>query len=114
MAQGFDLNGKVVFITGAARGIGAESARQLVAKGASVALVGLEPEMLEQRSAELGTDRSAWFEADVTDLDALRAAAEATVERFGGIDVDDRQRGDRRLHARRLGRRPSCSTPWCA
>src|SRR3954468_12014218 len=83
----YDVRDKVVFITGGARGIGAESAKQLVAKGAKVALVGLEPELLEQRAHELGTGGATWFEADVTDLEALRAAADGTVERFGGIDV---------------------------
>jgi NAD(P)-dependent dehydrogenase (short-subunit alcohol dehydrogenase family) len=75
-----------VLITGAARGIGAEAARQLYAKGAQVSLVGIEPELLEQRAQELGP-RAAWFEADVTDTDALRRSVDATVERFGGIDV---------------------------
>ncbi len=87
MAQSYDVRDKVVFITGGARGIGAESARQLVAKGAKVALVGLEPELLEQRVSELGTANAVFFEADVTDLDAQKDAATATVERFGGIDV---------------------------
>jgi NAD(P)-dependent dehydrogenase (short-subunit alcohol dehydrogenase family) len=75
-----------VLITGAARGIGAEAARQLYAKGAQVSLVGIEPELLEQRAQELGP-RAAWFEADVTDTDALRRSVESTVEHFGGIDV---------------------------
>ncbi len=84
--QAYDVNGRTVFITGAARGIGAESARRLHAKGANVALVGLEPERLEALAAQLG-DRAAAFEADVTDYEALERAVEATVERFGGIDV---------------------------
>ncbi|HEY3019012.1 MAG TPA: short-chain dehydrogenase/reductase, partial [Solirubrobacteraceae bacterium] len=82
----WDLRGRTVLITGAARGIGAESARQLRAKGARLALAGLEPELLERRAAELGGD-TAWFELDVTDHDALEAAVAGTVERFGGIDV---------------------------
>lgn len=82
----YDVNGKTAFVTGAARGIGAESARRLHSKGANVALVGLEPEELERLAAELG-DRAAAFEADVTDADALDAAVEGAVERFGGIDV---------------------------
>jgi NAD(P)-dependent dehydrogenase (short-subunit alcohol dehydrogenase family) len=82
----FDVNGRTVFITGAARGIGAAAAERLHAKGANVALVGLEPERLEQNAARLG-DRAAWFEVDVCDFEALRDAARATVERFGGIDV---------------------------
>jgi NAD(P)-dependent dehydrogenase (short-subunit alcohol dehydrogenase family) len=82
----FDVNGRTVFITGAARGIGAATAERLHAKGANVALVGLEPERLEENAARLG-DRAAWFEADVTDFDALQRAVDGTVERFGGIDV---------------------------
>jgi NAD(P)-dependent dehydrogenase (short-subunit alcohol dehydrogenase family) len=82
----FDVNGRTVFITGAARGIGAATAARLHAKGANVALVGLEPERLEENTARLG-DRAACFEADVTDADALQRAVRATVERFGAIDV---------------------------
>jgi NAD(P)-dependent dehydrogenase (short-subunit alcohol dehydrogenase family) len=82
----FDVNGRTVFITGAARGIGAETARRLHRKGANVALVGLEPERLEALAAELG-ERAVAFEADVTDYDALQRAVAATVERFGAIDV---------------------------
>jgi NAD(P)-dependent dehydrogenase (short-subunit alcohol dehydrogenase family) len=82
----FDISGRTVFITGAARGIGAATAVRLHAKGANVALVGLEPERLEENATRLG-DRAAWFEVDVTDLDALEGAVAATVERFGGIDV---------------------------
>jgi NAD(P)-dependent dehydrogenase (short-subunit alcohol dehydrogenase family) len=51
-----------------------------------VALVGLEPERLEALAQRLG-DRTAIFEADVTDRDALDAAVAGAVERFGGIDV---------------------------
>lgn len=82
----FDVNGRTVFITGAARGIGAATARRLHAKGANVALVGLEPMRLEALAAQLG-ERAVAFEADVTDFEALERAVCATVERFGGIDV---------------------------
>jgi NAD(P)-dependent dehydrogenase (short-subunit alcohol dehydrogenase family) len=82
----YDVNGRTVFITGAARGIGKATAERLHAKGANVALVGLEPERLEQNAAALG-DRAISLEVDVTDLAALERAVAATVERFGGIDV---------------------------
>ncbi len=82
----FDINGRTAFITGAARGIGAASAERLHAKGANVALVGLEPERLEALAERLG-DRAIALEADVTDFDALQRAVQATSERFGGIDV---------------------------
>src|SRR6478735_5355514 len=71
------ISGQVVFITGAARGIGATAAKQLV---------GLEPDELAQVAAACGPD-AAWFEADVTDSAAIEAAVQGTVERFGGIDV---------------------------
>lgn len=85
--QPYDVNGRTVLITGAARGIGAETARRLHAKGANVALVGLEPERLEHLASELGEERAAAFEADVTDFGALERAVQACVARFGGIDV---------------------------
>ncbi|HEV2813112.1 MAG TPA: SDR family oxidoreductase, partial [Solirubrobacteraceae bacterium] len=82
----FDVNGRVVLVTGAARGLGLEAARRLHALGASVALVGLEPEELERQASELG-DRAWWCEADVTDLEAMEAAVAGAVERFGRLDV---------------------------
>jgi NAD(P)-dependent dehydrogenase (short-subunit alcohol dehydrogenase family) len=82
----YPVAGKSVLITGAARGIGAESARRLARKGAKLALVGLEPEELERVAADCGPE-AIWFEVDVRDLDALERAVSGTVERFGGIDV---------------------------
>ena len=81
------LKGRVVFITGAARGLGAELARQAHAQGAHVALVGLRREPLQALAADLGEERAAAFEADVTDLAALQRAADGCAERFGAIDV---------------------------
>lgn len=83
----YDVNGRTAFITGAARGIGAETARRLHAKGANVALVGLEPERLQRLAAELGEERTAIFEADVTDFDAIQRAVSDCTQRFGAIDV---------------------------
>lgn len=77
--------GKSVLITGAAHGIGAEVARQLAARGARVSLVGLGAEELERVAAQC--PGSVFFEADVTDPDALEAAVTGTVEAFGGIDT---------------------------
>ncbi len=87
MASSTSYAGKTVLITGAARGIGAATARRLHAGGANVALVGLEPDNLERLAEELGTDRAAWWEADVTSTDQLKEAVDAAAERFGGIDV---------------------------
>jgi NAD(P)-dependent dehydrogenase (short-subunit alcohol dehydrogenase family) len=78
--------GTVVLITGAARGIGAATARVLAARGATLSLVGLEPDLLSSLAAELGPQHT-WHLADVRDSAALDAAVAATVQASGGIDV---------------------------
>jgi NAD(P)-dependent dehydrogenase (short-subunit alcohol dehydrogenase family) len=80
------LAGKSVLVTGAARGIGAESARRLAGRGARLSLVGLEAERLEEVAASCGSG-AAWFEADVTDRAELQRAVDGAVEAHGGIDV---------------------------
>ena len=82
----WSVSGKTVLITGAGRGIGAESARWLAKAGAKLSLVGFEPEGLAKVAEECGPD-AIWFECDVTDREALQNAVDETVERLGGIDV---------------------------
>jgi NAD(P)-dependent dehydrogenase (short-subunit alcohol dehydrogenase family) len=79
-----NLADQVVLVTGAARGIGEQTARVAAARGARLALVGLEPERLAAVAADLG---AAWFAADVTDQAALAAAVRGTVDAYGRIDV---------------------------
>lgn len=82
------LNGKVVFITGGARGIGAEVARRLRAKNAKLVLTDLDEAPLAALAAELGSDRHVLtVRADVRDLSAMQAAADQAVAQFGGIDI---------------------------
>ncbi|GAA1251134.1 SDR family oxidoreductase [Kitasatospora nipponensis] len=80
------LNAQVVVVTGAARGLGALMARRLADRGARVALVGLEPAELKAAAAQCGPEASYW-EADVTDLVALSATAQAIKEKYGRIDT---------------------------
>ncbi len=80
------LHGKVLFVTGGARGIGAAVGAEAARRGARVALTGLEPEELQARAAEMGEGHIA-LEADVTDMDSVQAAVAATVEQLGGIDM---------------------------
>jgi NAD(P)-dependent dehydrogenase (short-subunit alcohol dehydrogenase family) len=79
------LAGRRVLITGAARGIGAETARRLHARGAHVALTGLEPELLEAVSAQCGG--APWLACDVSDRAQVDATVGEAVERLGGLDV---------------------------
>ncbi|GAA3252848.1 SDR family oxidoreductase [Dactylosporangium siamense] len=78
------LSGKVVLITGAARGIGEHTARLAAARGAKVVLVGLEPERLTALAAELD---AVSFACDVTDQAGLAAAVEGAVAAHGRIDA---------------------------
>ena len=80
------LEGRVAVVTGAARGVGELLARKLSARGARVALVGLEPEELKRVSGRLPTDSDHWH-ADVTDPEAMARVAEEVVARFGAVDI---------------------------
>ena len=85
----FDLSGQVALVTGAARGLGRAIALSLAEAGADVAL--------GFRSVDAGADLIASIEAlgvralplamDVTDLEASRAAIDATVSALGGLDI---------------------------
>src|SRR6058998_699047 len=86
MSRRSTLDGRRVLVTGAARGLGFELATVLVARGARLSLVGLEPELLEARASALGAGHT-WFAADVTDQAALDTAVEGTVAALGGIDA---------------------------
>ncbi len=81
---GRPLSGRRVVITGAARGIGAELAQRLHDRGAEVALLGLEPELLEQVAAPLGAP---WWHCDVADREQVDSAGGAAVAALGGLDV---------------------------
>ena len=81
-----DLTGRVVVVTGAARGLGALLAQRLAGRGARVALLGLEPAELATVAGRCGPG-AGWWEVDVTDAAALAAVAAEVGERFGRIDV---------------------------
>jgi NAD(P)-dependent dehydrogenase (short-subunit alcohol dehydrogenase family) len=71
-------------ITGAASGIGRQSARRFAAEGASVCVVDLADEAGEQVAAEVG---GLYLHANVTDPDDVQAMYAKAAGRFGGIDV---------------------------
>jgi NAD(P)-dependent dehydrogenase (short-subunit alcohol dehydrogenase family) len=81
-----NLAGRRLVITGAARGIGEKVARVAAARGARVALIGLEPGRLRALAEELGP-AATWQEADVRDGTALRSAIDVCAETMGGIDI---------------------------
>jgi NAD(P)-dependent dehydrogenase (short-subunit alcohol dehydrogenase family) len=81
------IKGQVVLITGGARGVGAETARRLVAKGAKVVLVDLDREPLAALEAELGAGNATSIVGDVCSLEQMEAAVAHGVQTFGGLDV---------------------------
>jgi NAD(P)-dependent dehydrogenase (short-subunit alcohol dehydrogenase family) len=82
----YDLNGKVALVTGAARGIGFETARQMHLRGASVAVLDLDAAEAREAAERIGP-RAIGIGADVTDHGAMLAAVAEVVEKFGGLDV---------------------------
>jgi 3-oxoacyl-[acyl-carrier protein] reductase len=81
--------GKTCIVTGASRGIGRETARQLCAEGASVLLVARSEEDLRRAAAECSRQggRAESFACDITDADAGERMARAAAERLGPVDV---------------------------
>lgn len=79
------LAGRRVLITGGARGIGAALAERLHDRGARVALVGLEPDLLREVAQRCGD--APWQTCDVTDRDQVETSVDAMVGSLGGLDV---------------------------
>jgi len=80
-----ELAGRRVLITGAARGIGAATARRLHSRGARVALAGIERDELQAVARECGDALA--LDCDVRSRKQVEQAVEAAVEGLGGLDV---------------------------
>lgn len=83
------LGGKVVVVTGASRGIGAEVARLAAESGATVVMVARSAEPMEALASQLrGEGATVEVEAvDLSDLDAVDALGDRLIARHGGVDV---------------------------
>jgi 3-oxoacyl-[acyl-carrier protein] reductase len=80
------LNGKVAMVAGASRGLGFAVAKALADEGARVSIASRDEAAIRSASERIGGDVLA-VPADVTSADAIRQWAEATQQRFGGIDA---------------------------
>jgi NAD(P)-dependent dehydrogenase (short-subunit alcohol dehydrogenase family) len=87
---GFDMGelaGKVSIITGGSGSIGLASAHRFVKAGAKVILADLNKDDLSRAVQSLGEENAAYIETDVTNERSVKTFVEATVERFGKIDI---------------------------
>lgn len=93
----YDITGKVVFITGAGRGIGKGIAQVLAEAGADIALNALTPRYVESTAAEIAKAtgrRVVPLIADVTKRDNVQRAMETILREFGRLDVLINNLGD--------------------
>lgn len=82
------LEGDVALVTGGGSGLGRAVAERFVAEGARVVVVGHDAAQLEATvAAQPDPERWLAVEADVRDTDALHAATDAALARFGKLDI---------------------------
>jgi 3alpha(or 20beta)-hydroxysteroid dehydrogenase len=80
------LDGKVAIVTGAARGMGATHARQLVKEGAKVIISDLNEKLGEELSEEIG-EQALFVKHDVTDLNDWNNLISKANDAFGPVNV---------------------------
>ena len=83
------LDGQVAIVTGAAQGMGAETARVLAREGARIVACDIDGERVEQVAREIDPEgkRALGLNADVTDELEVAALVDTTLERFGTISI---------------------------
>jgi len=81
------LDGKTALVTGASRGIGAAIAAIYAAAGANVVLSSRKVEALDEVAATLPRENVMTFAANAGEPDQAEACVQATVERFGAVDI---------------------------
>ncbi|KAF0965619.1 bifunctional aldolase/short-chain dehydrogenase [Rhodococcus sp. T7] len=80
--------GRIALVTGAAGGIGRAIATRLAAEGACVVIADLDLDKARAAAEEIGTaDVAIGVQADVTDTAQVRAAVDAALLAFGGLDL---------------------------
>ncbi|QWC83964.1 SDR family oxidoreductase [Nocardioidaceae bacterium] len=81
------FDGRVVVVTGAARGIGAGTAKRFAEEGAKVAILDLDEAQASETAQGLGASQAVGIGCDVADSASVSAAADRVVAELGGWDV---------------------------
>ncbi len=83
----YELQDKVVLITGAAGGIGAATARALYDEGATLVLTDVSQDSVDRIAALFDPERVLAVALDVTDMAATKDVIQRAISRFGRVDV---------------------------
>ncbi len=82
-----DLNGKVAIVTGGASGLGRATVEAYVAKGARVAIFDMNEDLAREVISAQGADNVAFWNVNVADEDAVKAAVAGVVETIGALHI---------------------------
>jgi gluconate 5-dehydrogenase len=93
------LESRRAIVTGGAQGIGREIARELIAQGAVVTVMDLDPDQLKATAAELSVTAASVFTetCDVSRADEVARAVDGAAEQMGGLDILVNNAGIRRI-----------------
>jgi 3-oxoacyl-[acyl-carrier protein] reductase len=81
------FDGRVAIITGAARGIGAGTAKRFADEGAAVAVLDLDEEQAQATAASLGAAKAVGVGCNVADEASAQAAVDRVLEELGGLHI---------------------------
>jgi NAD(P)-dependent dehydrogenase (short-subunit alcohol dehydrogenase family) len=87
MAVTYDFRDKAILVTGGTRGIGSATVRAFLAAGARVAVNGHSAQSTQRALAEFGGSAAVAAPGDIGTVAGCRAAVEAALSAFGGLDV---------------------------
>jgi gluconate 5-dehydrogenase len=90
MKNYFDLTGRVAIVTGCSTGLGVQMAKALASQGATIVALARRQNLLDQVAAELKETygvEAIGIACDITKTESVEAAVDATLEKFGRIDI---------------------------
>jgi 2-dehydro-3-deoxy-L-rhamnonate dehydrogenase (NAD+) len=83
----YDFKGQVAIITGGGQGIGLAVAERIVASGGKVSIWDRDATLVDGLSRQFPADKLQALAVDIGDLDAVKVATQAVIDRFGQIDI---------------------------